>query len=503
MLDTTIGKSIYFYFMRNQEDHNYPRNTSPVHPLSKLCLYIIIFGATLTHTFGQWGSIPTDTGITLTDLHFVDIMNGLVIGEQGLILRTTDGGSNWTFPNSGISEHLNSVHFITSNKAFIAADKGMLLSTTNGGNNWSKETLDTTINLNHVYFANSDKGFLVGDNGVIYQTVDGGDDWVLQTPTVVNLLTAVDFPDQSTGFITGSSGTVLKSTNGGDNWTKLNSLSTNAYLSDVFFFAPDSGYVVGNQGTIFRTTDAGGTWQPQSSPVTEWLKGIHCPETDNCFIAGNNGTILTTSDGLNWTTINTGLSVHLERIQYIDEHTGYITGANGTLLQTCPNAKFSATKTLDLGITDTIHFRNKSTSSTLSFWDFGDGQTSTDSDPIHKFTQTGEFTVWLYASNASDCYDSTSLKITVDNTNPVAPVKFEEGFEVFPNPFRTSFSIEHNQAIRVELFDVSGKLLLTGTYGPGITHLDPQSLSALPEGAYFLKITDNHRSQVTKLIRID
>jgi large repetitive protein len=60
----------------------------------------------------------------------------------------------------------------------------------------------------------------------------------------------------------------------------------------------------------------------------------------------------------------------------------------------------------------TVEFSNYSTPIAFIDWDFGDGNTSSQTEPTHTFTEAGEYTVIQYAS--SDCgYDTTTLKITV------------------------------------------------------------------------------------------
>ncbi len=77
-------------------------------------------------------------------------------------------------------------------------------------------------------------------------------------------------------------------------------------------------------------------------------------------------------------------------------------------------------------------FKNTSIAGREFFWDFGDGTTSTEVDPIHLYASTGTYTIRLRVVDTSTCNktDSTSFTITV-NPKPQAafthlPIPAEE-----------------------------------------------------------------------------
>jgi len=62
----------------------------------------------------------------------------------------------------------------------------------------------------------------------------------------------------------------------------------------------------------------------------------------------------------------------------------------------------------------TVTFTNQSTDAFTYVWDFGDGTTSTSTNPVHVYpTEPAEYVVTLYAYNELGCYDSMLLTITV------------------------------------------------------------------------------------------
>lgn len=78
----------------------------------------------------NWDARPTGQRLPIRDLHFVDANNGWAVGEQGIILRSTDGGNRWNIqrqPATGaavlaIYPDTNSIDYETL--TYLAAQHG-------------------------------------------------------------------------------------------------------------------------------------------------------------------------------------------------------------------------------------------------------------------------------------------------------------------------------------------------------------------------------------------
>ena len=66
-----------------------------------------------------------------------------------------------------------------------------------------------------------------------------------------------------------------------------------------------------------------------------------------------------------------------------------------------------------------VTFTNTSTVSGTYAWDFGDGETSTDKNPVHTYAHKGEYTVALTVKDSNGDNHDISTKITVDKSSPV------------------------------------------------------------------------------------
>ena len=78
----------------------------------------------------------------------------------------------------------------------------------------------------------------------------------------------------------------------------------------------------------------------------------------------------------------------------------------------------------------TAWFFNQSTNATSSFWQFGDGLTSTDENPIHTYTADGVYTVTLISAGVCG-NDTSTTQITIQNP-PQAEFSVEVSGECVP-----------------------------------------------------------------------
>jgi len=64
---------------------------------------------------------------------------------------------------------------------------------------------------------------------------------------------------------------------------------------------------------------------------------------------------------------------------------------------------------------DYVHFYNNSSGGNNWSWDFGDESYSNLENPIHIYTNTGTYTVWLVISDDNNCTDSVSRNIIIQD----------------------------------------------------------------------------------------
>jgi photosystem II stability/assembly factor-like uncharacterized protein len=209
---------------------------------------------------GTWNGQTSGTGQTLRGVHFpVDATTGWVVGNNGVIRKTTNGGAAWTGQTSGTGDDLHSVFFpVDALTGWAVGQDGTIRKTTNGGTSWNGQTSGTGQDLRSVHFpVDATTGWVVGNNGVIRKTTNGGTTWTGQTSGTTDDLYSVYFPmDTLTGWAVGQDGTIRKTTNGGTTWTAETSGTGNDLRSVHFPVDTCTGYAVGNNGTIRKRTSS-------------------------------------------------------------------------------------------------------------------------------------------------------------------------------------------------------------------------------------------------------
>jgi len=146
------------------------------------------------------------------------------------------------------------------------------------------------------------------------------------------------------------------------------------------------------------------------------------------------------------------------------------------------------------------------------FWEWGDGATSTGSNPSHTYNVPGYYNICLTITDANNCSstycDSSTyvyktdeiITISVVDQIPNGIEETENSFvKVYPNPASSSITIETGQGKGIyQLQDVSGKIILQGSINAARYTLD---ISILAKGIYVLSITNGDKQAHKKIVK--
>lgn len=103
---------------------------------------------------------------------FSDSLHGVAVVLNQRLIRTTDGGETWEIQS--VPAVPTSVCFIGKDTGWVVGEAGLILRTTNQGASWDQQESHTSNGLRAVYFTSAQKGCAVGYNGTILTTTTGG-----------------------------------------------------------------------------------------------------------------------------------------------------------------------------------------------------------------------------------------------------------------------------------------------------------------------------------------
>lgn len=247
-----------------------------------------------------WGDGSSGTSSNLNAAFTCNTDTAWIAGDNGLILRSVNGGMNWTSQQSNSQQNLNDISFISRSRGITVGDGGTVLVTTNSGISWINRTINLSINLNKIHFINSNTAAAVGANGKIFRTTDGGNSWLLQSTTVLTSLNSVAFSDANNGIAVGQGGTTLRTGNGGTTWT-LSSSFTSRSLNAVCMTNSQEIFAAGDSGAVYYSSNSGSSWINRSCNTTQNLRSIVFVSSCLGYAIGDGGTIFSTGNkGASW-----------------------------------------------------------------------------------------------------------------------------------------------------------------------------------------------------------
>lgn len=383
-----------------------------------------------------------------------------------------------------INEH--SIKFESQQAAVLAGENGLIMRTVDGGDNWAELTTGITNTLYSIdYYTYDNNGteaaihLAVGENGVILKSIDNGLTWSLKTSGTTEHLNEVIIVSGMFTAACGNNGTILYSYDLGETWTAVIS-GTTENLKDIYFiegtdpevsrelyYAALTGISAGSNGKIFKTTGISGNWSDISTTLSVNLSSICYLSGETFFAAGEGGYIVKTSDmGLTYETVTSGTAENINEMRFLDGTTAVASCDNGVILNST-----------DGGATWTVI------------------TTPTTSDLFSVSFSSSSFGISV-GENGTEIY-STDAGLTWISKDTVPPpsadVKNNEVklMQNFPNPFNPStvisYQIPFDAMVTVKIYDMLGRevrTLVNSNQVPG-TYSVSFNASSLASGIYF------------------
>ena len=433
---------------------------------------------TLDHG-ASWTPVQIGTYHTmLNKVSFGTEQNGASAGWQTMggiengVVRTSNGGRNWSNVNAGNSQWLG-VHLLADGTGWIGGGVGANRSTTDYFATSSTHP-GPNVAIRCTWAFDDSTAIVAGGyiNGGCYRTTNAGATWdYTQTGNIYDLW----FVNDTLGFCGGAGGALQRTYDGGITWQPLDN-PFNADIYSVFFLNDTLGFFAGNGGA--RTTDGGDTWTPLVD-LPQYTMSIFFTDPDTGYVVSGNGYALR--------TINGGDDWEYVVPEPFDAIIGDATLVDGALIAVgrygdvyrarleCPATPHVPT-VLQSGTTLTTAWRPQIQ------W-YLDNETLPDATwPWIIASATGSYSVVV--TDALGCTSAPSAPVQIINTGVAEQVR--DAFTVYPIPTtgRLTLSFAADGPHTVLLCDAQGRVLRSERLSGTIAILDMQEL---PAGLYILR----------------
>ncbi|MCX6793175.1 MAG: YCF48-related protein [Candidatus Falkowbacteria bacterium] len=419
-------------------------------------LIIILVGLFLYSSVYAMNWVPLNLGTTsnVKKVVFINTTTGYAICSPGAIVKTTNAGASWTTLFTSSTEGLFGITFVDANTGYAVGTSGLMLKTTNAGANWTI-SYPGSDQLFDIYFLNAQTGWIVGDFSTCLKTTNSGVNWTMQQVPLSNgLLVSVTF-NNGKGFIGVSiSGTnLLTTTNGGTNWVD-NKIRAGGISSLDISFVGNFGVTVGSENLVNNVV----------RPLI--------------FMTSNNGQ--------NWVE-------HL-----VADKKAFL--ASVDICQSNPNIVFAVGNYYNDSVNGNkgliMHSTNGGVSWISEVWNSNQiltGVTTTSTD--------------VYIVGDGGFIYKAALPVGINQIGSTVPDKYILS-QNYPNPFNPvtniEFSIPKNGAVKLTVFDISGKevaILVNQVLSIGKYKVD-YNASNLSSGTYFYRLQANDFVSTKKMVLI-
>jgi hypothetical protein len=236
---------------------------------------------------------------------------------------------------------------------------------------------------------------------------------------------------------------------------------------------------------------------------------VNIQESNNYVCAGTEVTLTAIVSGgsgnysYTWESIPQGFSGNTQQVivSPYQTTTYYLTVSDGTV-QAISNIIINV---LPLPEADfnysvnqlTVQFTNLSQNASSYNWNFGDGNFSTEVNPLHTYSLSGTYNVELISTN--NCGSDTIIKNVTIEDNGMSQIDSNSGIIIYPNPFNSGITIYSEQCpYELSIYSVDGKFIISKEINNKIQFI---SLDFLDKGVYYILVNKTSEKYYKLLIK--
>jgi photosystem II stability/assembly factor-like uncharacterized protein len=314
-------------------------------------LAVLVLSVSFVHA--SWEKRPLNTLASFKDVFFLNENRGWIVGGNGVIFSTLDGGKTWAPRDRFTTDDLVQIHFTDADTGWMLCQRNVyergrepvsyLRKTKDGGHSWDKIEFEDAgrERVTRLLFNNDGSATAFGEGGIFFKLQPDGQTWKKFHTAIHFLLLDGAISDNSTGAIVGAGGTIMFTEDGGMTWDRATLLPNSESKFNAVYFAGSKlgAWAVGNGGQIFHSNGGARLWRPQNSTVTADLNDVTFTSPREGWAVGESGIIVRTRDGgQTWYDAPSPVNHTLQRLFFVNGH-GWAVGFGGTVIYYDPASK--------------------------------------------------------------------------------------------------------------------------------------------------------------------
>jgi photosystem II stability/assembly factor-like uncharacterized protein len=164
--------------------------------------------------FRTFSVSATPSSSEIMGIHFADDISGVLFDKNGLLAKTTNGGSNWTAIGWANAGTINDVIIRNQDIIYAVGDLGKTVRTSDGGFTWQDISIQTDSKLSSIFSWEWNELYAGGSKGSIFFSSDDGGSWEKQPAQTSLDVIDIGFFDDNCGIAITAGGEVLKTSLG-------------------------------------------------------------------------------------------------------------------------------------------------------------------------------------------------------------------------------------------------------------------------------------------------
>jgi len=337
--------------------------------MDKKAFYIILLIVILfpkLYSQASWEKIKTPTDFNLLKVFYLDSLHCWVAGDSGVIMFSSNQGTDWQLQNSGVTNYISDIYFLDEKFGWAVTFeiegsnsdiRSKVLKTSNGGANWEVNNFrHLNIILTTIFFKDSLYGWVGSKPSGISYTEDGGYNWSESTIDTGGFgylpVEQLEFSTSKYGFAVGGHvdavGVVWSSSDSGKVWSP-HGIGPDLFLDFIFLDSTNIIALTAELEGLYPTALLkynllDNTWDYIDTPEYVYVTGLSLRTPAEIWGAiGRNSSsfILSKNSGDTWELVNTKDSLLVVNVDFADSLHGIAVSNSGYILRYIPDKPVS------------------------------------------------------------------------------------------------------------------------------------------------------------------